>query len=266
MELFKNVRTAIFGSVRFREYVLDQIKQYPQVNVVSELNEFNSETLKEKKPDLVIYKMERNTIDKAAELSSWSSIPWLTVVDNYNLDDNELTFLGKSNVEVIPFVGGPTIGMIINRIRTQIELHRLKKIKEKLDYIILSVNGNFSANTIPVKYKGEEIAIAVDDVMYFESYGNYIKLFMEDAKTIHLYRSSLTFVCNQLDANQFIRIHKSFIINQLFLNSMEYDGYNFRYTFHMRDGKTLNSGRKYKEYLDNYINSSPEFHHFNFGI
>jgi two-component system, LytTR family, response regulator len=63
------------------------------------------------------------------------------------------------------------------------------------------------------------IKIAFDDVVYVEAYGDYIKIHRSNDMVLVL--MSLKRIMEQLPSNQFIRVHKSFIIANSFIDKVE---------------------------------------------
>ncbi len=56
-----------------------------------------------------------------------------------------------------------------------------------------------------------DVKLKLDDIRYFESDGNYIKLFAAEE---YRFRETLTSLENTLAGNGFVRIHKGFLVNQ----------------------------------------------------
>jgi len=56
-----------------------------------------------------------------------------------------------------------------------------------------------------------DVKLRLDDIRYFESDGNYIKLFASEE---YRFRDTLSSLENTLSGNGFVRIHKGFLVNQ----------------------------------------------------
>lgn len=56
-----------------------------------------------------------------------------------------------------------------------------------------------------------DVKLRLDDIRYFESDGNYIKLFASEE---YRFRDTLTSLENALSGSGFVRIHKGFLVNQ----------------------------------------------------
>ena len=63
------------------------------------------------------------------------------------------------------------------------------------------------------------INISLSEIYYLESYGNYVKVWLE--KEFHLTPKTLTYFQELLPALDFFKIHKSFILNRKFINYVE---------------------------------------------
>lgn len=58
-----------------------------------------------------------------------------------------------------------------------------------------------------------EVKLAIDEILYFESDGNYLKLFT--TKEEYRFRDTMTAIEKALTEKGFIRIHKGFLVNQM---------------------------------------------------
>lgn len=59
---------------------------------------------------------------------------------------------------------------------------------------------------------GNEVCLLLSDILFFESEGNYLKLYTE--KEEYRFRSTISAVENSLAKEGFLRIHKGFLVNQ----------------------------------------------------
>jgi DNA-binding LytR/AlgR family response regulator len=78
--------------------------------------------------------------------------------------------------------------------------------------IIKSAKENRPKPTILVKDGEYKVALALDDIHYIESEGNYL-LFYTDKKMYKL-RSTLSQILDLLPAAKFIRTHRAFVVNK----------------------------------------------------
>lgn len=71
---------------------------------------------------------------------------------------------------------------------------------------------------IEIKEKGERINLNTREILYLQSVGNYVKIFTKNKNYIlHITTSELE---KHLESAHFVRVHKSYIINTLYLKKM----------------------------------------------
>lgn len=72
--------------------------------------------------------------------------------------------------------------------------------------------------SLPIKLAGRIYFIDIPDIQYIVASGYYIEIFTSNKK--HLLRETLTKIMDKLDGGNFLRIHRSTIINTLFLEEI----------------------------------------------
>lgn len=102
-----------------------------------------------------------------------------------------------------------------------------------------------SNNQLFIKSDKRLIQVDLDDVFYLESYGNYVKVWLESK--FHLTFKTLSSFENQLPLNSFFRIHKSFIINKKHIRYIEGN------TLVMKNSKDLPIGKNNKSKLKQFL-------------
>ncbi|MCB9169654.1 MAG: response regulator transcription factor [Flavobacteriales bacterium] len=95
-----------------------------------------------------------------------------------------------------------------------------------------------------IRDKGREHKVHVDDIVYLRAEGNYLCL--QQKEKHHLYRMTMNAVESELDPSRFLRIHRSYIVNQAHVRNTRYSGNN-EFIFTMANGERIVSGRSYKE-------------------
>ena len=109
-----------------------------------------------------------------------------------------------------------------------------KKNKEEQKQLFIKVDKRF-------------IQIDYSDIYYLESYGNFVKVWLKD--NFHITARTLTSFENELQKSDFIRIHKSFIINKTHLDYLE--GNMIR----IKNKKTIPLGKNYRQAFKKYISN-----------
>jgi hypothetical protein len=101
---------------------------------------------------------------------------------------------------------------------------------------------NFISSIIVSDINNKKVVIEINDILYFSANSPYINIHHK-TKTF-LYTETLKSLENQLDNNQFIRIHKSFIINIDQVASYQSKG-NGDYNLILKDDVSLRMSRNY---------------------
>jgi len=78
------------------------------------------------------------------------------------------------------------------------------------------------ANSIFVKDKGKLVKVSFDSILYAEAYDNYTNLFTDTKK--YLVSATLKSVEEKLNSSEFLRVHRSYLINVNKVSSLE-EGY-----------------------------------------
>ena len=94
-------------------------------------------------------------------------------------------------------------------------------------------------NYLLIKSDKRLVKVNPDEILYLESYGNYIKVWIDGQMIITA--QTLTSFTDLLSKNDFFKIHKSFIVNK---NHFTYIEGN---TLYMKNGKSLAISKNYKK-------------------
>ena len=84
-----------------------------------------------------------------------------------------------------------------------------------------------------------EVKLLLDDILYFESEGNYLSVHTKD--TSYRFRETMTTLQQALEADGFLRIHRGFFVNQAAVEVLGTD------ELKLTNGEKLPIGRNYAE-------------------
>ena len=84
-----------------------------------------------------------------------------------------------------------------------------------------------------------DVKLPLDEILYFEADGNYLKLFAKGGE--YRFRDTLSAVENSLSGSGFVRIHKGFLVNQAAVRTLAYD------EAELIGGAKIPIGRSYSE-------------------
>ena len=73
---------------------------------------------------------------------------------------------------------------------------------------------------IAVKSRHKVSVIPIEEVVYLEAEGDYVMIYTQDGR--HLKEKTMKYFETHLDPEQFIRIHRSYIVNAKFIDRIEY--------------------------------------------
>ncbi|MDW3645596.1 MAG: LytTR family DNA-binding domain-containing protein [Bacteroidia bacterium] len=89
------------------------------------------------------------------------------------------------------------------------------------------------------------IQLETSDIYYLESYGNYVKVWMKEK--FHLTSRTLSSFEDQLNTRFFIRIHKSYLINRLWVDFLEGN------RLMLKNGVELPIGKNHKQHFKRFM-------------
>jgi two-component system LytT family response regulator len=105
-----------------------------------------------------------------------------------------------------------------------------------------------------VKSGGRVTFVKAEDVQWVEAAGDYVQL--HTAEKTHLLRKTMKEMEAALDPDQFLRIHRSTIINVDFLREMRPYGSNNEYTVVLKDGTKRKLSRTYRDEVDAFFDGA----------
>ena len=103
---------------------------------------------------------------------------------------------------------------------------------------------------LAVKTGGRVVFLRPDEIDWVEAAGNYVKLHV--GADAHLYRESMKNMESRLDGEQFVRIHRSAIVNVDRIRELQ-PWFHGEYVVILQDGVRLMASRVFSERLDRLI-------------
>lgn len=238
-----------------RQRVVSLLKNYPEIQLIGECRngEEAVEAINDKKPDLIFLDIEMPGLDgfgvvKNINLNYKPFIIFATAYNQYALkafDIHAIDYLLK------PF-DDDRFDEALEIAKKQISLKNSSSFNDKL----LKLIGEF--NTEPekhirqfkIKLRGREKFIRTEDLHFIEAEGNYLMLHHESGRD--LFRSTMSAVEKELNPNRFLRIHRSYFVNTLYVKNIRYLSNN-EYKVILKNGKEIVSGRSYKEAIKSFL-------------
>ena len=186
--------------------------------------------IKESKIDLLFLDIEMPKMDGISMLKALSPLPQVILVtshDEYAVESYEY--------DVTDFVKKP--------ISTARFLKAVEKANKRFntDVSLFTTKGE----TIFIKSDSKLVQINTHKIFWIEALGNYMRVITEDGKYTIL--STMKDVANKLPSDEFVRVHRSFIVRLDKIESIE-DNYI------VINNNQINIGKAYKEGLSGKLN------------
>ena len=186
--------------------------------------------IKESKIDLLFLDIEMPKMDGISMLKALSPLPQVILVtshDEYAVESHEY--------DVTDFVKKP--------ISTARFLKAVEKANKRFntDASLFTTKGE----TIFIKSDSKLVQINTHKIFWIEALGNYMRVITEDGKYTIL--STMKDVANKLPSDEFVRVHRSFIVRLDKIESIE-DNYI------VINNNQINIGKAYKEGLSGKLN------------
>ena len=139
----------------------------------------------------------------------------------------------------------------IERIRAALAEPDRSDVEERVRRLLAQIPGRpAAANRILVRESDRAFFLSVDDIQRVSAAGNYVEVHAK-GKT-HLIRDTLTSFIAQLDAGEFLRVHRSHVVRMGFIAEMR-PLFHGDYELVLRDGQVLSLSRRYKALLPEAI-------------
>jgi two-component system LytT family response regulator len=135
----------------------------------------------------------------------------------------------------------------IERTRAALAEPDRSDVEEKVRRLLAQIPGRpAAANQILVRESDRAFFLSVDAIQRVSAAGNYVEVHA-NAK-VHLIRDTLTSFIAQLDASEFLRVHRSHVVRVDFIAELR-PMFHGDYELVLRDGQTLSLSRRYKALL-----------------
>ena len=115
-----------------------------------------------------------------------------------------------------------------------------------------SAEGQYKQRIL-VKEKKKYFLVDLDDVYFFEASGDYVVIHKE--KSTHLINDSMNNLESKLDPEQFVRIHRSTIMNLRYVDNLQ-PYFNGEFHITVKNGAKLKLSRNYRDKIKTIL--SPE--------
>jgi two-component system LytT family response regulator len=120
------------------------------------------------------------------------------------------------------------------------------ELGRRLLALVGDVTANRPLDRVVVKSRGRVYFVRADEIDWIEAAGHYVVLHI--AREEHVIRESIKTLAERLDADRFVRIHRSIIVNIDRVKALA-PTFHGEYELELRDGTRLASARGYSDRL-----------------
>jgi two-component system LytT family response regulator len=228
-----------------RARVVSLLKQEEDIEVVGEYANGKQalSAIESTSPDLLfldIQMPEVNGLDLARTIqSSGPAVVFVTAYDEYALrafEVHAMDFLLK------PF-SAERFRSALGHAREQVSQRRKGVDTTKTT---MADRRNARPNRLMIKSSGRIHFVRMTDIDWCEAQGNYVRVHVGAQE--HLVRDTMSHLESELDPQQFVRIHRSTIVNVDRIQEMQ-SSFNGEYVVLLRTGTRLTLSRGYREIL-----------------
>jgi two-component system LytT family response regulator len=258
------VRTVVADDERLaRQKLLILLNSEPQVQVVAECQDGRQtvSAIHNFRPDLLLLDIQMPDLDGFQVLGEipaeeMPAVIFTSAYDQYAIrafEANALDYLLK------PF-DHERFHHAVERARSELRKSRDREITHR----ILSLLSQVRSVTVPasppapdsrlvIKANGRVVFLDLENIEWIEAAANYVRLNV--GKESYLFRETISRISERLDANHFVRIHRSTIVNLrkikelIPVNSGEY-------VVVLKSGRELSCSRGYRAALQGIVEKS----------
>jgi two-component system LytT family response regulator len=244
-----------------RQKLLILLGSEPPVTVVAECQDGRQTVaaIRSFRPDLLLLDIQMPDLDGFQVLSEISEeempvVIFTTAFDQYAIrafEANALDYLLK------PF-DRERLHHAVERARSELRKARDHAITHRILNLLAQVRSLPKAEASPderlvIKANGRVVFLDLDNIEWVEAAANYVRLHV--GKESYFFRETISRISERLDANHFVRIHRSTIVNVdkikelIPVNSGEY-------VVVLRSGKELSCSRGYRAALQDIVDKS----------
>jgi two-component system LytT family response regulator len=233
-----------------REKLRFLIEKENEVDIVAECTgvEDTVTAIRANHPDVLLLDIEMeggNGFDvlRAIPNAELPIVIFTTAYDNYALqafESQALDYLLK------PF-DQERLHRALERARSEVAKSARGAINENLVNLLAARRASAEKRLI-IKSGGRVVFIQLDEIEFIEAAANYVRLFVT-GKNAYLFRESIGRMADKLDPAQFIRIHRSYIVNISKIKELQPCN-NGEFMVALRNGKELPCSRFYRHSLE----------------
>jgi two-component system LytT family response regulator len=254
----EKIRTVIVDDEPLaRRGIRAQLKEEKDVEIISECRNGREavEAIETQSPDLVFLDVQMPELDgfgvlDAVGVDRMPAVIFVTAYDRYALKAFEVHAL---DYLLKPF-DDERFARAIQRVRRQIERQSIDDLSRRLQGLLDDMqSARKYVERLVIKSSGRIFFLSVGEIDWIEAADNYVRL--HAGRESHLLRETKNNLEKKLDPDQFLRVHRSRIVNIRKIKELQ-PLFRGEYDIRLQDGTRLESGRGYRDRIQKLFSES----------
>jgi two-component system LytT family response regulator len=237
-----------------RQRLLTLLEAEPDIELVGESADGRQAVaaLRAQQPDLLFLDVQMPLLDgfgvlAALDAEHLPAVVFVTAYDRYALQAFEVHAL---DYLLKPF-DRERFGKALERARAQLRQEQSADANQKLLALLHDVReARRPAERLVVKSGSRVSFVRVEEIDWIEAAGNYLRLHV--GSETHLLRETMSRLEERLDGKQFLRIHRSTIVNVERIRELQ-PSFHGDYLVLLRDGTELTLSRGFRDKLQELL-------------
>ena len=254
----EKIRTVIVDDEPLaRRGIRAQLKNEKDIEIISECRNGHEavKAIESQAPDLVFLDVQMPELDgfgvvDAIGVERMPGVIFVTAYDRYALrafEVHALDYLLK------PF-DDERFATALERARRQIKQKNIDDLGRRLQGLLDDLQSSRKyVERLVVKSAGRIFFLSVAEIDWIEAADNYVRL--HTGRESHLLRETMNSLEKKLDPEQFLRVHRSRIVNARKIKELQ-PLFRGEYDIMLRDGTRVESGRGYRERIQKLLSQT----------
>ena len=230
-----------------RSRVVSLLKHEADIEVIGEYSSGRQalSAIESLNPDLLFLDIQMPEMDgldlaRTLKVSGMPAVVFVTAYDEYALKAFEVHAL---DYLLKPF-SAERFRSALGHAREHVSNRRKIDDTQPRPTAVAAPEGAAQRSRLMIKASGRIHFVRMADVDWCEASGNYVRVHVRPQE--HLVRDTMSHLESQLDPDQFVRIHRSTIVNVDRIQEM-HSSFNGEYVVLLRDGTRLTLSRGYRD-------------------
>jgi two-component system LytT family response regulator len=212
-------------------------------------------TLKQTKPDLLLLDIQLPDMDGFSVLKSIPAADLPIVIFTTAFDQFAIKAFEAHALDYLlkPF-DHQRLHDALHRARLAVKTKADRVLTDQLLNILQRTTSNPPARRLLVRSGGRVVFLAYDEIEWIEAAANYVRV--HAGKVSYTLRGSIGNIADKLPKDQFVRIHRSTIVNARIIKELQPCN-SGEFILVLQNGKELSCSRGYRDELRRIIEATP---------